>query len=365
MTVTIDQDVTADSAAAEGVAGRLFEAGLGAAELYTVALGLDVGLYRRLADVGASSAADLAAGLGLDERYVREWCNQQAIAGFLTTTDTEPRTYALAEGVATALLDETHPAYLGALAHVQEPVSRALPQLVAAFRTGAGVPMADYGQRLVDVQGAFNRPAYVHSLAAEWVPGVPGLLERLSDATRPARVVDVGCGVGWSAIELAKAFPAITVHGYDADEASIAAARRNAAEAGVTGRVRFEVVGSGTRTGDTFDVAFFFECVHDMAHPTDVLRQVRDSLASDGFVVVMDERVDEGFQAPGDEIQRFLAACSVVWCLPQSRTDAQSEAIGTLMRASDLARIAADAGYSRCEPLDIEHMMFRFYQLVP
>ena len=58
------------------------------------------------------------------------------------------------------------------------------------------------------------------------------MFARLQDATNPARVADVGCGVGWASIELAKAFPNIRVDGYDADEDSISRARRNAAEAG-------------------------------------------------------------------------------------------------------------------------------------
>jgi tRNA A58 N-methylase Trm61 len=56
--------------------------------------------------------------------------------------------------------------------------------------------------------------------------------------TAGARVADVGTGAGWSAIELAKAFLAVRVDGYD-DEDSISRARRNAAEHGVSDRVDF------------------------------------------------------------------------------------------------------------------------------
>src|SRR3954471_6248886 len=66
------------------LAGRLFETGLGAFELLTVALGERLGLYRALADRGPVTAVQLAAAAGTDGRYTREWCEQQAAAGLLT-----------------------------------------------------------------------------------------------------------------------------------------------------------------------------------------------------------------------------------------------------------------------------------------
>ena len=54
----------------------------------------------------------------------------------------------------------------------------------------------------------------------------PGLVERLS-ADPPARVADVGCGTGWSAISIARGFPKASVTGLDLDPASVEEARRN------------------------------------------------------------------------------------------------------------------------------------------
>jgi trans-aconitate methyltransferase len=46
-------------------------------------------------------------------------------------------------------------------------------------------------------------------------------------------VPDIGCGHGHSTVLMAQAFPNSRSHGFDAHVASIEAARRNAAEAGV------------------------------------------------------------------------------------------------------------------------------------
>ena len=75
----------------------------------------------------------------------------------------------------------------------------------------------------------------MHDLTASWLPAIPDLHERLK-AGPGVRIADVGCGGGWSAIALARAYSQASVTGYDLDEASIADAQRNA-ERGVN--VRF------------------------------------------------------------------------------------------------------------------------------
>ena len=65
-----------------------------------------------------------------------------------------------------------------------------------------------------------------------------------------------------------------------------------------------------------FDVAFAFECVHDMPRPVEVLAAARRSLAPGGFMVVMDEAVAEEFAPDGDELERVMYGFSLLVCLP-------------------------------------------------
>ena len=82
--------------------------------------------------------------------------------------------------------------------------------------------------------------------------------------------------------------------GFDTDETSIAAARRNAAESGVADRVSFDVVDSGDDYGRArYDVVFFFECLHDMAQPVAALGRRGRPVTERGSVIVMDEAVTE------------------------------------------------------------------------
>jgi SAM-dependent methyltransferase len=362
-------EAPAEQAAIEQLVGRLFSSGVGAIELCNAYLGIHLGLYRELNDA-PSTPAELAERTGCNQRYLREWLQAQAISGFATVDSSDPgiARYALADGVAAVLVHETSPAYLGGLADAAAAAATVLPQLLDAYRSGTGVPYAAYGPDAVSAQAALNRPAFVNSFAAEWLPQLPDVLARIQDTARPARIADLACGIGWAGIELAKAFPHIRVDGYDNDDASIAAGRRHAVDAGVADRVTLEVVDISDTTADwtpRYDFAYFVECVHDFPRPVEALRNARAALRPGGTVLVVDERADDTFTAPGDEVQRFFAAASAVWCLPQGLVGDNPEPVGAVIRPDDMRELARRAGYTSVDIVPIEHPFWRFYRLTP
>jgi 2-polyprenyl-3-methyl-5-hydroxy-6-metoxy-1,4-benzoquinol methylase len=241
-----------------------------------------------------------------------------------------------------------------------------VPELLDAYRTGAGVPYTHYGRDHVEGQGAFNRASFSRLLATEWLPvGAPDVHARLQGEP-PSRVLDVACGVGWSSIALAQAYPLVQIDAVDADPASIDEARGHAVEAGVAGRVKF-VLGDAADSalGIGYDVAFIFEALHDMSRPVEVLAGIRARLAPGGTLIVMDERAGETFTAPGDELERFLYSASVLCCLPVGRWEQPSAATGTVLRPETVRRYAREAGFASVEVLPVEHDFFRFYRLAP
>ncbi|HZM67157.1 MAG TPA: class I SAM-dependent methyltransferase [Nakamurella sp.] len=361
------QDLTAQELTGE-LAGRLFEAGLGAFELATVSLGNRLGLYRALADSGPCTAAQLAASAGIDPRYTREWCEQQAVAGLLSVDSAaesavdgpDERRFSLPRGSAAVLLDPESPAYLIPLGGFLEAVGRVLPSVETAFRTGRGVPYADY--EVQHVQSAFNRPAFTGQLVQEWLPQIPDLHATLGVG---GTVAEFGCGEGWAAIALAVGYPHLQIDGFDIDPPSIETARRNAEAAGVADRVRFVVadVADPALTG-SYDGVLAFEMLHDLPHPVEALRAAR-RLTGDGAapVIIVDERVREEFTAPADPIERFFYAASVLHCLPVGRDAEHSAETGTVMRPNVLRRYATEAGFHQVTVLPIENDLFRFYRL--
>jgi SAM-dependent methyltransferase len=342
---------------------RLFGATLGALDVLSVYLGVRLGLYRALADRGASTSEELADAAKLNERYVREWLEQQATTGILDVD--EERRFTLPPGHDEVLLDEESLNYAAPFGKLLVACVRPIDALLAAYRTGDGVPYADYGADLHEGQAEFTRPIFEQLLGSEWFPKIREVHERL-ESDPPARVADVACGQGFSTMSIARAYPKAQVDGIDLDEASIAAARENLARSDVQDRVTFHNRDAADPALEgRYDLVYIHEALHDMSYPVDVLRACRGVLGEGGSVIVGDERVPDEFTASGDDIERMYYGFSIVHCLPVGMVGEGAVGTGTVMRAGTVRRYAEEAGFGGFEVLPIENDFYRFYRLTP
>ena len=351
----------------DALAERLLEGVLGAIDVHMVYLGDRLGLYRELAKAEAT-AGELAARTGTVERYVREWLEQQAVAGLLDVADAgapaPQRRYGLPPGHAEVLVDRDDPAYSSALVRMVVGMVRPLPRVLEAFRSGGGVPYGAYDADVLDGRGEANRVQFLNLLGSQWLPSLPDIDARLR-ADPPARVADVGCGPGWSSLAIAEAYPKVDLQGMDPDPLLIEVARRNAAGAGLEGRVRFEVrEPSGTDGEERFDLVCAFVALHEMAHPIQALRGIRALLATGGSALLAEERVAERFVAPGDDVERLAYGVSVLHSLPTGLAVADAGATGAALRPRALRALGRAAGFASVEVLAVEHHLWRFYRLL-
>lgn len=362
------RDASSDKHRRSELVDRLLRSTRGLLDIYAVYIGDRLGLYEQLADHGPLTSAQLAERTGTQERYVREWLEQQAVAGILGVEnerdDATDRRFYLPGGHREVLTDRDSSYFLAPLAQLAVGAAGPVDAVLDAFREGGGVPYAKYGKNLRDGQARLNRPMFLNELGSVWLPALPDVHSRLQ-ADPPARVADVGCGVGWSSIGIARSYPKVLVDGFDLDEPSIEIARGNAASSDLDRRVSFQVRDAGDpRLAGQYDLVTAFECIHDMSDPVSALRAMRGLAGETGVVLVVDEKVADRFTADGDDLERMMYGWSVLHCLPVGMADQPSAQTGTVMRTDTLRRYARQAGFQDLEVLPIDHLFYRFYRMV-
>lgn len=361
---TIEPDVVTQR---DALIERLIAATNGVWDILTVYLGDRLDLYRRLVDLGSATSSELAAATGLSERYVREWLEQQSVSGIVTLENPGAtaidRRFRLPAGHVEVLTERESLNYLAPLAKLTVGVMSPLQRVVEAFRTGGGVPYADYGKDMHEGQAGMNRNLFLYQLGPEYLAAIPDVNSRLSSNT-PAKVADIGCGFGYSSIGIARHYTNARVDGFDLDEISVRAAQPLLQEHGVADRVKIEVRDAGDpELAGQYDLVIACECVHDMSDPVSALSTMRRMARNGGAVIVVDERVHEEFSPEGGDIERLMYGFSIMHCLPVGLADQPSVGTGTVMRPGTLRGYAREAGFSNVEILPLDNFFFNFYRL--
>lgn len=355
-----------DTTRTDALAEKVFGAIIGFQEIAGLYLGEKLGLYTALSEDGPATSAGLAGRTGLDERYLREWLEQQAVSGILEVNDVsaapQERVFSLPLEHVPVLVEPENPYFLGSAGSVLLGSVRPIDEIVDGFRTGSGVPFDAYGPDMVCGIAAFNRPTFMNSIGPEWIPAMPDVHKALQ---RPgAKVADIGMGTAWSSIAIARAYPNANVHGYDLDPASVERARANIRNAGLEDRVTAQVRDAGDpELSGQYDLACAIECIHDMSNPVAALSSMRRLVGDRGAVLIVDERVQDEFTAPGDDFERLMYGFSIVHCLQVGRAESPSVATGTVIRRSIMEGYAREAGFTDIEVLPIENDFYRFYRM--
>lgn len=119
-----------------------------------VSLGRKLGLYEAMAGAGPLASVEVARRTGTAERYVREWLNSQAAAGYLTY-HADGGAYELGSEEAEVLANTQSPVYMPPAWEVPASMWSDEEQTLDAFRTGRGVPWGAHDERLFCGVAAF------------------------------------------------------------------------------------------------------------------------------------------------------------------------------------------------------------------
>ena len=307
-----------------------------------VVLGEQLGLYKTLAK-RPMTAGELAKETGTSERYVAEWLAANAASGYVDYEAKAQRFSMNAEQVFT-LADSSSPAYIPGAFLVAMSMSRDLPKIAEAFKSGEGVGWHQHDKCLFEGTEKFFRPGYAANLVTSWIPALEGVKEKLE---RGARIADVGCGHGASAIIMAQSFPNVRVVGFDYHPESIEVARKRAQEAGVADRVTFEVAPAKAYPGKDYDLVAFFDCLHDMGDPEGAARHVRASLAKDGTWLIVEPFANDELEKNLNPVGRIFYSASTMICTPASKAQEVGLALGAQAGEGRLRAIVERAGFTR------------------
>jgi SAM-dependent methyltransferase len=219
--------------------------------------------------------------------------------------------------------------------------TRSLPAIVTRFKTGEGLGWHEHDSDLFEGTERFFRAGYLAYLVQSWIPALDGVVSKLEAG---ARVADVGCGYGASTIIMAQAFPNSTFVGSDYHAGSIEAARKAAAEAGVT-NVSFEVASAKQFSGE-FDLVCNFDCLHDMGDPVGAAQYVKSHLKADGTWLIVEPFANDDVTDNLNPIGRVYYSASTFLCTPASLSQEVGLALGAQAGESRIRQVVNQGGFS-------------------
>jgi len=332
---------TLDEAKLQKFMGRFVD-DLGAAlSAALVVIGDKLGLYRAMGDGEPVTPHELASHTGTDARYVREWLSNQAAGGYVSYADDR---FWLTPEQSLALAQEGSPAFVPGAFQLATSLIKDEETITRAFQTGTGVGWHEHHHDLFAGTERFFRPGYAANLVSSWIPALEGAQSKLEAG---ALVADVGCGHGASTILMAQAFPRSEFVGFDYHEASIEHARQAAAEAGVDGRVSFEVAPAKQYPGESYDLVAMFDCLHDMGDPVGAAAHVRQTLGQDGTWLIVEPYAGDRLEDNLNPVGRIYYGGSTLVCTPASRAQEVGLALGAQAGEARLHAVVAEGGFTR------------------
>jgi len=133
--------------------------------------------------------------------------------------------------------------------------------------------------------------------------------------------------------------------GFDAHEPSLAAARKRAAEAGVTDRTSFEQATAQDFPGQ-YDLVCFFDCLHDMGDPVGACAHVRERLAADGVLLLVEPMAGDSLEENLNPVGAAYYGFSTLLCTPSSLSQGGGAALGAQAGEARLREMALAAGFT-------------------
>jgi SAM-dependent methyltransferase len=261
---------------------------------WVIYLGLELGLFAAIQGAGADGIPpdELARKAGCAAEPVEAWARAAHASELVEHDGTRIR---LDPAVATVLLDDTRPEYLGGQFVAAVVSSLDYAGLADFFRTGRTIderpPRFHRAIEAVTVQD-------IAVFFQEGLAELPDLAVRLANA---GRILDVACGGGKWLIAVAQRFPATELVGVEFEPDSVARSMRHVTDAGLDARIKIEAREIPAMPYEAeFDLVYVQDALHELPDPVASLQAAWRAVRPTGRLVVLE------------------------WCLPSSLEESQS-----------------------------------------
>ncbi len=99
--------------------------------------------------------------------------------------------------------------------------------------------------------------------------------------------------------------------------------------------------------GASYDLVCMFDCLHDMGDPVGAARRVRQALAPDGTLLLVEPMAGDGLEENLNPVGRAFYGLSTVICTPGSLDQEVGLGLGAQAGERRLGALLREAGFSR------------------
>jgi 2-polyprenyl-3-methyl-5-hydroxy-6-metoxy-1,4-benzoquinol methylase len=317
-----------------------------------------LGIYRAMADAGPATIGDLAARTHLRERYLREWLALMATAGYIRY-DAGTSRYELPREYVEVLCDENSPIFMAGFIESLACIFPT-PKVMEGFRGGKGPQSEDYPPEHWEGIERSTAPSYRNLLTQSYIPAMPDIEARLQQG---GATLDLGCGAGLASLAIAEAYPKAEVFGYDVFAPSIEKAKKNAAAASLSSRIRFETYDGVRLPVDRFDLVTVCYAVHHFTDPVKILAAAGKSLRKGGTVLVMEANVPEKIEnSIGNTWANWNYGVSLFYCMSSVVAEG-GPGYGAAIKESEIRALAEQSGFRYFHRLPVDNPIDALYEL--
>lgn len=356
------QNMTFDREKAEQFVKHTGEQVAAAMNCYVSYVGLRLGLYSQLEEIGIATSEQLAEKTGLHERWIREWLRHQAANGQIEYLG-ESDSFFISPEAAMVLCNQESPFYFASGFEAIGVMRSAVDKLPEAFKTGIGMSYDDHGEACACNVENLNSFVPKNVLIPTILPQVNNVVEQLKEGIR---VADVGCGSGTALLILAREFPNSEFRGYDISKHALTLARRNLSKEDLK-NVSFHDVNEAPLPDDhSMEFITTFDVVHDAPFPQDLIGSIYGALSREGTWLCSDIRSFPTFaeNLESNPSTALMYGFSLMVCMSSAMSVPGGAGLGTLGFNEVVAEsMVRKAGFTHFEKLEYENAMNSYYEI--